>query len=192
MPNTPVYGLPYPDLSEPPNGPEQIQALAEAVESTIQATDTRVTAVETTLDQFSTGGALTDVELNSGTTTSATYTATITGGTPCIVTFTAPQSGIVLVCNNSQLTNSSSTQTSLTSWELREGSTPGSGAIVVSASDDRALRHVGSTDFQAGDSTLVTGLTAGATYHVRQMFRGSGGTTATFSRKRVIVLPQFI
>ncbi len=46
MPNTPVYSLPYPALSDPPNGAAQIQALAERVEATMSlAVVTTVTAV---------------------------------------------------------------------------------------------------------------------------------------------------
>ncbi len=37
MPTTGVYNLPYPDGEDLPNGPGQIQALAEAVETTLQA-----------------------------------------------------------------------------------------------------------------------------------------------------------
>lgn len=129
-----------------------------------------------------------DDELAAGTTTSATYTATITGGTTCVVTFTAPPSGKVIIMNNSQLDNSGA-QTSLCAWEVRTGTSVGAGSVQVSASDDRALRLVGTSETQIGDSCLVTNLDPGSDYHVRQMFRGSGGTTATFSRKRLLVVP---
>lgn len=36
MPVTPIYGLPSPALTDPPDGPTQIGALASAVESTLQ------------------------------------------------------------------------------------------------------------------------------------------------------------
>lgn len=42
MPTTPTYGLPYPALSDAPNGPSQIQALATEVEVEL----TRVDAVK--------------------------------------------------------------------------------------------------------------------------------------------------
>lgn len=35
MPSTPVYGLPYPALSDPPNGPSQIGSLATATETAL-------------------------------------------------------------------------------------------------------------------------------------------------------------
>lgn len=45
MPSTPIYGLPYPDLSEPPNGPTQIEALAEAVEAELARIDADIADV---------------------------------------------------------------------------------------------------------------------------------------------------
>lgn len=39
MPLTPVYSLPYPALSDAPNGPAQIQALAEEVEAELVRLD---------------------------------------------------------------------------------------------------------------------------------------------------------
>lgn len=39
MPTTPTYGFPYPALSDAPDGPSQIEALAEALETKIAAMD---------------------------------------------------------------------------------------------------------------------------------------------------------
>lgn len=39
MPFTPIYGIPYPALSDPPNGPSQMQALALEVENEIARVD---------------------------------------------------------------------------------------------------------------------------------------------------------
>lgn len=43
---TPIYGFPYPALTDSPNGPAQIQALAEAVEADLQTTDVNVAALQ--------------------------------------------------------------------------------------------------------------------------------------------------
>ncbi len=43
---TPIYGFPYPEDTDPPDGPGQIQALAEAVESDLDTVDDRVDALE--------------------------------------------------------------------------------------------------------------------------------------------------
>lgn len=42
---TPIYGFPYPSLSDSPNGPAQLQALAEAVEADLSNTDSNVGAL---------------------------------------------------------------------------------------------------------------------------------------------------
>lgn len=39
MPVTPIYGIPYPALSDPPNGPSQMQALALEVETELARID---------------------------------------------------------------------------------------------------------------------------------------------------------
>lgn len=125
-----------------------------------------------------------------GTTTSASYTATLTGGTACSFTFVAPTSGVVEVVNTAQVDNSSTAQTSLMSFEIRTGSSVGSGTVMFAASDDDALRNLGTNEVQMTFARIVDGLTGGATYNIRQMFRGSGGTTATFIRKRLAVIPM--
>lgn len=35
MPTTPTYGFPYPSLTDPPNGPAQLESLADAVETAL-------------------------------------------------------------------------------------------------------------------------------------------------------------
>lgn len=52
MPTTPIYGLPYPALSDPPNGPAQIQALAEGVESELQRIDATADTDQSLLSGF--------------------------------------------------------------------------------------------------------------------------------------------
>jgi len=54
MPLTPVYGIPYPSLSDPPNGPAQMGALATEVENELIRVDAtaasqgaRITTLET-------------------------------------------------------------------------------------------------------------------------------------------------
>jgi len=49
MPVTPIYALPYPALSDPPNGPSQFQALAEEVETELSRIDSSITTINATL-----------------------------------------------------------------------------------------------------------------------------------------------
>lgn len=52
MPSTPVYGIPYPSLSDPPNGPAQMQALALEVENELTRVDSRIATDSTLLAGF--------------------------------------------------------------------------------------------------------------------------------------------
>lgn len=45
MPTTPIYGIPYPSLSDPPNGPAQFQALALEVETELVRVDSAATTL---------------------------------------------------------------------------------------------------------------------------------------------------
>lgn len=47
MPLTPIYSLPYPALSDAPDGPAQMQSLANATETAIKTQADRLTVVET-------------------------------------------------------------------------------------------------------------------------------------------------
>lgn len=132
--------------------------------------------------------SMNDEQTTVGTTTSASYVETLTSGTPCSGVFTAPKSGKVLVVNTANLDNSG-VQTTLMSFVIRSGSTIGSGTVFRAASDDDALRNVGTDDTQGTHAIEVTGLTPGAIYNIRQAYRGSGGTNATYSRKRLAVIP---
>ncbi len=133
--------------------------------------------------------SVTDTETTAGTTTSVSYTATLTSGTACGLVFTAPKSGKVLVLNTAQIDCSSSAQTSLMSFAIRSGSSIGSGTVFLAASDDDAVRNLGTNEIQVTHAVEVTGLTAGSTYNAQQAFRVSGGATATYARKRLAVIP---
>jgi hypothetical protein len=191
MPNTPIYGLPYPALTEPPDGPAQFEALAEAVESELARIDGNVSAVTTVTDKFATVVLVTTTQNTSGTTTSTSFTPTLTGGTTCSFTFVAPPSGIIIVHNTTNLSNTL-TSGVLMSFEIRIGAVIGSGTVFQAADDQNTNQSSGVAGVgnRATVSTPVTGLTAGATYNIRQMFRVSAGT-GTFISKRLTVVPVF-
>jgi hypothetical protein len=46
MPTTPTYALPYPGLSDPPHGPNQVQALANKVETELTRVDSELTRID--------------------------------------------------------------------------------------------------------------------------------------------------
>lgn len=118
-------------------------------------------------------------ESKSGTTYSA-YTNSAEG------TLTAPPTGKIYVTVSGRLNLANTQNYAYTSWELREGSSIGSGTVVVAADDDRAVRAgntvTASAPFygQGSHRYLVTGLTPGATYNIRTMHRSSVSLTSEF------------
>jgi hypothetical protein len=115
---TPVYGFPYPALTDPPNGPAQIQALAEAVEADLAVTDSNVAALQSTSQSLSNSSYIeyarsTDQSLGSGalqailfdvvTKSSSDMTAaTVSGGTE----FTSAKAGRWLWITNGSIAGS--------------------------------------------------------------------------------------
>lgn len=65
MPSTPTYGIPYPSLSDSPNGPAQMQALALEVENEITRVDARIATDETLLAGFAPAAQVASGTLNS-------------------------------------------------------------------------------------------------------------------------------
>lgn len=126
-----------------------------------------------------------DRQDTSGTTTSTSYTATLTGGTTCSAVFVAPPSGAVIIHNRFYGFNGGA-NFNFCSREVRAGAVVGSGTVFSAANDNTAVVRNGvSAD---GSPDHVTGLTAGSTYNVRQMFRVDGNT-GTFIYKHLIVQP---
>lgn len=108
--------------------------------------------------------------------TSATYVAFTNNAEG---TFVAPPTGKVYVTVSGRMNLGNSTKYGFTAWELREGSTIGSGTVTLAADDNRAIR-VGNTVttgapnyYQGSYRHLVTGLVAGDTYNIRLMNRCS-------------------
>lgn len=174
---TPVYGIPYPLVTEAPNGPNQIRDAALEIEA-------ELARIDALLATWTPTG---DTQATSGTTTSISYTATLTGGTACGVAFTAPASGKVLIYNKAYFYNSAAgTSFSFCTARVRTGASIGSGSDVLAAADTEAnvTTHVAAQTVVR----LLTGLTAGSAYNVQQLFRVDAGT-GTFLNKHLIVQP---
>lgn len=130
--------------------------------------------------------------LDSGTVTSGTYTTTRTAATsPVGKSFTAPPSGKVKIHWACGLTNSgtSGSNYTLCAFQIRAGTTLGSGTVYQAADDNRALQITGTTlEMQKGRTSLVSGLTPGNSYNVTLMYKVGAGT-GTISRIEVVVDP---
>jgi hypothetical protein len=128
--------------------------------------------------------------LDSGTLTSTTYTTTRSGATsPVGVAFTAPPSGKVKVHWACGVQNSGSggTNYTLMAFQVKTGTTIGSGTTIQSASDSLCIENVGVNEMDAGRTSMVV-LTPGLSYNVSGMYRVGAGT-GTVSRVEMIVDP---
>lgn len=99
MPTTPNFVWPYPQLSDPPDGPDQIGDLALAIDSTVKTVSDRVSTLEAgpfaryrqTIAQSVPNATLTKITFDSATTTHADVT--VTGSN----TFTLNRTGVWLI-----------------------------------------------------------------------------------------------
>lgn len=176
MPSTPIYGLPYPSLSDPPNGPAQFQALAEAVEAELDRIDDTISGVPITQSSSVTATVF---------TASTTYVAL--AGDPGIA-FTAPASGRVLISMGAALTGSAADTYSMMGFQIRNGAVVGSGSVFLAVNDNDVIANLGLSDLAASRVTLVSGLTATSSYNVQVLYKRLSGTgNAFFARRNVIV-----
>jgi hypothetical protein len=183
---TPIYGFPYPALTDSPNGPAQIQALAEAVEADLAVTDAAVAALNAEV-HFGDGGTYPNSTQNTaGTTTSGVFTNVLTGGTTCSLTFVAPVSGRVDIHNTAQVSNNTAGQSAIMSHEVRVGAVVGSGAVIQAAAIATGI--LAGNAVRATVVTPVTGLISGTTYNVQQFFVVTGGT-GDFGNKQLFIRP---
>jgi hypothetical protein len=136
------------------------------------------------------------------TTQSGITSTSFAAGSPvCGLAFVAPPSGKVkmVVSGFIDITLSANVQrrTEL-AWELREGSSIGSGTEVLAAAAARSVSTaIGSTSglstqVVASNEYLVEGLVGGASYNVRTMHRVNGTTcTGIVVDRRLLVDPVF-
>lgn len=168
---TPVFLIPYPVTTDSPNVPVDIKALADRLEAIMNVATVGVQHTD------------------SGTVTSTTFTADRTGTTnEAGIAFVAPPSGKVLVAIKAGLFNSNATPYNIASYEVRTGSSIGSGTVVVAADVGRGLQMYGTSETRYGATFLVTGLTAGSGYNAQLMYL-TQSNTMTVDRPGILVTP---
>lgn len=103
------------------------------------------------------------------------------------VAFVAPTTGRVLVQWGGWL-DTNGANTVYLSFEIRTGSTISAGSVVFAASDENAMYHSNTNQCAMGMFCPVSGLTPGASYHVRLMHRVTAGT-GSVDNQEVNVIP---
>lgn len=135
--------------------------------------------------------AASGIQTDSGTVAQNTYTGTRAGTTNVAgCAFTAPESGKISV----QWAAGGSVSAAgfmLISFEIRTGATVGSGTVVWPASDNIQIQYTATSETSGSTFYPVTGLTPGADYNIRLMYRTiTSSVTGTINRPRVAVSPM--
>lgn len=106
-------------------------------------------------------------------------------------TFIAPPSGIVSITWSGHLRTATAGSVAYLGVEVRTGATVGSGTSVLTHSANDSLVNANAQVIQASIKTLLTGITPGATYNIRQTaFSSSASVAATFGRGVIHIAPQ--
>jgi hypothetical protein len=131
----------------------------------------------------------------NGTTTSASYTNSLTTTGIHGVAFIAPPSGKIMIIGRSVGGNANAGSYAQMDYEVRQGSTIGSGTLVRTSNNNTASVHQSATANAQGTlhiNGLLAGLTPGANYNACLTFLSSSGPTnaASFNRRQIAVYPQ--
>lgn len=181
---TPVYGLPYLELADPPDLAAGTENLATEVETELIRIDAAISAIN----------GLAPAVASSTVTVSTSSTTFVAGATAFGIAFVAPPSGIVAITMSAYFQQTQDGGVALVSHTVRTGATIGSGTTIgTAANSNRALVAGGVVTsgkpiyFQGSRRTLWTGLTNGASYNARvEIACDLGGGANVFYRELLV------
>lgn len=108
------------------------------------------------------------------------------GGQAAVV---APASGSFVISIRGRVGSSASNVYAALGYEVREGSTIGSGTVVIPFDTARSFINWSSNRITAGVTMMINGLTPGANYNIRMMMASQSGA-GTFEECAFILTPQ--
>lgn len=129
----------------------------------------------------------------NGTTAATAFTNTLGATGIHGVAFIAPPSGAVYVAGRAAAGNNTLNAFSLLDFEVRNGSTIGSGTVVRASVNGNAgvfQSSVANAQGMVVTDDIVTGLTPGNTYNVALTYQTGGTGTSSYNRRHITVLPQ--
>lgn len=137
-------------------------------------------------------GATSESAFDSSVATTTSGSFTTVGGTVVGTSFIVPASGKVQLTWGAEIKNSAGSF-SLLSPQIAEGSTVGSGTVIVAASDDYTARADTTVTVRSTNMRLLTvadgaAFTPGKLVNVA-LYHRVGGGTGTFERRTVTVVP---
>lgn len=131
--------------------------------------------------------------IGEGQTASTSWTNSLTSTGIHGVAFVAPQSGIVLVTGRSVVRNNTIALYAHLDFEVKSGSTVGSGSTFRGPDDATAgvqQSAVANNQGTVVTSDLVTGLTPGGLYNAALTYKATTSGTAGYTRRHITVIPQ--
>lgn len=160
-------------------GTGSLQARVTSIEAEDVFLDQRLSDLEMLTPSYADGGSSTN-------TTSTSYGAVTSG--PSLI-FVAPPSGRVRIDLSMYLRSSSAGVYSQGGFEVRTGSTPGSGTIIKAAIP--TIVNSTSNWMKLGGFGLVSGLTPDSMYSIRPLFSSNtSGTSVSASYSEIMVTPS--
>ena len=170
------------------------QALLSAADDSYVELDASATQVNGLLNLGSAGAAPEDAigSTTNGTTASLTFVNSLTTTGVHGTSFVAPPSGAVFCIATCVAGNNTAGDYATMDWEVRIGSTLGSGAVWRAANESTAAVVQSGTANNQGalcSMGIASGLTAGTTYNACLVYHAATGGTATYNRRHITVLP---
>jgi hypothetical protein len=133
-------------------------------------------------------GSTANGSISSGTFSNSLASTGIHG-----VAFIAPPSGKIQIIGRAVGRNTTVSQYALLDYEVRQGSSIGSGTLARTTNNNTAGVHqsaVASAQGTVVTGGLLTGLTPGAAYNACLTYATGGTGTADFNRRQIAVYPQ--
>lgn len=150
--------------------------------------NTAILALSSTLDAHSAALATQPVAVQDATDFLGLAVTTFQAGPDCGVTFAAPASGKVFVTVAGHMESNTAAESCYLSFEIRNGSTIGSGTVFFAAVTDYGIGVGGNAGARVCGSRrkLISGLTPGVSYNARTMHICTGGTFDLFARELLV------
>jgi hypothetical protein len=154
------------------------------------ALNAAITGLSATIDAHTAVIATQPASASDTTDLLAQTTTTFAPGSPvCGVPFTAPGNGKIYATVSAHMETNTAGEGCYMAYEIRTGSTIGSGTVFTTATTDNGVGVLGFTAaarINASRRKLITGLTPGGAYNIRTMHLCTGGNFDVFYREILV------
>lgn len=153
------------------------------------ALNAAITTLSNTLDTHTAMLATQPVTAQDVTDILALSNTTFAAGTNCGAAFTAPSNGKIYATVSGHMETNTTGEACYLAYEIRTGSTIGSGTVFFAAVTDwgiGVLGFSGAARICASRRKMISGLTPGGSYNIRTMHVCTGGTYDIFEREILV------